>query len=232
MAKRPVFVPNNNMNNYFDTVDIEFQWYSGFSVSQKQRSVRSLHTNFINKYEDKKILEISSKSMNSLGVQLSAFNLKMKCDDGKVYTVESLFQSSKVFKDGTNNKDLLDKTSLEAKQEARLRNHKELEYFDYFGYKWGLEPKTMFYDWLYINAVYQNKKLLEELVKYDAFTDIEFNPNKSLNCQAKSAAMLITLYRNNLLERALQSIESFKEIVMQNKKEKFIKEETYQRSFF
>ena len=61
---------------------------------------------------------------------------------------------------------------------------------------------------------------------------IEFNPNKSLNCQAKSAAMLITLYRNNLLERALQSIESFKEIVMQNKKEKFIKEETYQRSFF
>ena len=232
MAKRPVFVPNNNINNYFETVNIEFEWYSGFSVSQKQKSIKSLHTNFIKKYENKNILEISSKSMNALGIQLSAFNLKMKCENGKVYTVESLFQSSKVFKDGTNNKDLLDKTSLEAKQEARLRNHKELECFDYFGYRWELEPKTMFYDWLYINAVSQNKKLLEELVKYDAFTDIEFNPNKSLNCQAKSAAMLITLYNNNLLEIALQSVENFKKIILQNNNEKYIKEEAYQISLF
>ncbi|HBF8686554.1 hypothetical protein KWV42_10450 [Clostridioides difficile] len=232
MAKRPVFVVNNNMINFFDTVNTEFEWYSGFSISQKQKSIKSLHTNFINQFENKNILEISSKSMNNLGVQLSAFNLKIKCDNGKSYTVESLFQSSKVFKDGTDNKDLLDKTSLEAKQEARSRNTKELVYFDYFGYKWELEPKTMFYDWLYINAVAQNKKLLEELVKYDAFTDIEFNPNKSFNCQAKSAAMLVTLYNNNMLEVALQSVENYKQIVMKIKKEKVVKEEVKQLTLF
>lgn len=232
MAKRPVFVVNNNMINFFDTVNTEFEWYSGFSISQKQKSIKSLHTNFLNQFENKNILEISSKSMNNLGVQLSAFNLKIKCDNGKSYTVESLFQSSKVFKDGTDNKDLLDKTSLEAKQEARSRNTKELVYFDYFGYKWELEPKTMFYDWLYINAVAQNKKLLEELVKYDAFTDIEFNPNKSFNCQAKSAAMLVTLYNNNMLEVALQSVENYKQIVMNIKKEKVVKEEVKQLTLF
>ena len=232
MAKRPVFVVNNSMINFFDTVNTEFEWYSGFSISQKQKSIKSLHANFRNKFENKNILEISSKSMNNLGVQLSAFNLKIKCDNGKLYTVESLFQSSKVFKDGTDNKDLLDKTSLEAKQEARLRNTKELVYFDYFGCKWELEPKTMFYDWLYINAVAQNKKLLVALVKYDAFTDIEFNPNKSFNCQAKSAAMLVTLYNNNILEVALESVENYKQIVMHIKKENVIKEEVKQLTLF
>lgn len=231
MAKRPVFVVNNNMINFYDTVDIEFEWYSGFSIAQKQKSINALHRNFINEYKDKNILEISSKSMNSIGVQLSAFNLKLKCNNGKVYTVESLFQSSKVFTDGTNNKDLLEKTSLEAKQEAKLRSKKELECFECFGYKWELEPKTMFYDWLYINAVAQNKNLLNELIKYDAFTDIEFNPNKSFNCQAKSAAMIVSLYNNNMLERALESVKNYKEIILNNKVEK-VTEEIQQLTLF
>lgn len=232
MAKRPVFVVNNNMENFFDTVNVEFDWYSGFSVSQKQKSINSLHSNFIAEYKDKKILEISSKSMNSLGVQLSAFNLKIKCENGKIYTVESLFQSSKVFKDGTNNKDLIEKNSLEAKQEAKLRNKKELKYFECFGYKWELEPKTMFYDWLYINAVYQNKKLLNELVKYDSFTDIEFNPAKSFNCQAKSAAMLVSLYNNNMLEYSLTSVENYKRIISGKEKENINIQEDEQLTLF
>lgn len=232
MAKRPVFVANNNMTSFCDTVNVEFDWYSGFSVSQKQKSINSLHSNFINEYKGKKVLEISSKSMDSLGVQLSAFNLKMKGEDGKIYTVESLFQSSKAFKDGTDNKDLLEKNSLEAKQEAKLRNNKELECFNYFGYKWKLEPKTMFYDWLYINAVCQNENLLNELIKYDAFTDIEFNPNKSFNCQAKSAALLVSLYNNDMLDKTLKSVENYKSIVMGKNTEKFKVEDTKQLSLF
>ena len=37
----------------------------------------------------------------------------------------------------------------------------------------------MFYDWIYINALYKNKEIFNELIKYNAFTDIEFNPNKA-----------------------------------------------------
>lgn len=37
------------------------------------------------------------------------------------------------------------------------------------------------------------------LLEYDGFTDIEFNPQKSLNCQAKAAALYVSLCRNGLL---------------------------------
>ena len=33
----------------------------------------------------------------------------------------------------------------------------------------------------------------ENLEIYDAFTDIEFNPNKSINCQARSCALFLAL---------------------------------------
>jgi len=36
-------------------------------------------------------------------------------------------------------------------------------------------------------------------MKYEAFTDIEFNPEKSINCQAYSIAMFVSLSKRNLL---------------------------------
>lgn len=45
------------------------------------------------------------------------------------------------------------------------------------------------------------------------FTDIEFNPKKSLNCQARSAAIFVSLERSGLLQQALSSPAHFKEIV-------------------
>ena len=55
--------------------------------------------------------------------------------------------------------------------------------------KWGLgEP---YYDYLYIKTAFKNlsDEELEQLASYDAFTDIEFNPARSLNCQARAAAI-------------------------------------------
>ena len=34
------------------------------------------------------------------------------------------------------------------------------------------------------------------LVEREAFTDIEFNPEKSLNCQARSCALYVALLKN------------------------------------
>ena len=60
-------------------------------------------------------------------------------------------------------------------------------------------------------------KAIEHMLGYDAFTDIEFNPQKSINCQAEAAAVYVSLRKQGLLEEALKNKDSFKEIVyMQN----------------
>ena len=53
---------------------ITYTYYPGFSVSQKQKSIQSLHEAIQKEYPDSKILEISTKSTCELGVRLSAFN--------------------------------------------------------------------------------------------------------------------------------------------------------------
>ena len=58
----------------------------------------------------------------------------------------------------------------------------------------------MFYDFLYINALISNPDLCERVMGYDTFTDIEFNPKKSLNCQARAMAIFVILKKNNLLK--------------------------------
>ena len=42
---------------------------------------------------------------------------------------------------------------------------------------------------IYINALIQNYGMSLDLHLYDWFTDIEFNPKKSVNCQARSVAI-------------------------------------------
>ena len=90
--------------------------------------------------------------------------------------------------------------------------------FEFEGDFWENEPKTAFYDYLYIKTLYSNyRDVIDELIKYDAFSDIEFNPKKSINCQARTCAILVTLFRFDLLEDALKSKDKFIEIVYQKK---------------
>ena len=80
-----------------------------------------------------------------------------------------------------------------------------------------LAGKTFFYDWLYIHTLVQeeNAALAEGILAYDAFTDIEFNPKRSINCQAEAAAIFVSLSRQGLLRDALESEDGFREIVFQ-----------------
>ena len=63
-----------------------------------------------------------------------------------------------------------------------------------------LEPKSLFYDWLYLNVLFsdRNLELREEFFDnhFDAFSDIEFNPQKSFSCQARTLALCVSLYEN------------------------------------
>ena len=85
--------------------------------------------------------------------------------------------------------------------------------FEFEGDRYDNIPTTFFYNWLYVNALTKQCKLCEELASYGAFTDIEFNPNKSINCQAEAASVYVSLLISGKLDEALSSTDCFKKIV-------------------
>lgn len=215
LAKRPVFIISDTPPYCVEKI-IDFTFYSGFAEVQKRKSIKSLHEAFLTDNPNRRVLEISSKSEEELGVKLSAFNLMIETKNGKRYSVESAFQASKVFENGGPYKELLNMTSKEAKIDPRLKNSGKLKHF-YFGErKFDLIPTTYFYNWLYTNTLHLYPDLTDKLMEYDSFTDIVFNPDKSINCQAKAAAVYVSLKKIGLLEKALQDKDSFLEIVYNN----------------
>ncbi len=212
MANRPVFVVSLD-NRYCIRENTEFQYFSGFSDKQMQRSINSLHKAYALKHPHDKILEISTKSENALGVKLSAFHITIKANSGKEFSVESIFQSSKVFEKGGPYKDLLNVSSREAKKDVRLKNSGNVIAFHINNKTFSTEPKTYFYNWLYINALNLHTDFAMQILEYNAFTDIAFNPKKSINCQAEAAAIYVSLYRQDLLKEALKNEQTFLDIV-------------------
>lgn len=214
MAKRPIYLPSYGTGLFVRAEYVEFEWHPGMAPSQKKKSVESLHRSAISSSLCKHPLEVSSKSLSPLGVELSAFNLTIKTEKKKrEFTVETAYQSSKKFERGGPYKDLLFGTSIAAKKDPRLKESGAIVAFEFFGQIWPIEPKTAFYDWIYINALKKNFWAVERLADYDAFTDIEFNPNKSINCQAYSVALFKALEGRGILADAIESKESFLEVV-------------------
>jgi hypothetical protein len=214
MATRPIYIPETKDNFFVRTIFVDFEWHAGMSASQKKKSISSLQKKAIEIGICNSPLEISSKSEHSLGVSLSAFNLKVETVKQKrVFTVETAYQSSKVFSNGGPYIDLLDSTSRLAKTDPRLKNSGNLKEFKFFGEIWPLEPKTAFYDWLYINALHKNQWAVEQLSSFDSFTDIEFNPKKSINCQAYSVALYKSLANRGLILDAIKSREAYMNII-------------------
>ncbi|MEM5387887.1 hypothetical protein VSR68_30495 [Paraburkholderia phymatum] len=191
---------------------MEFTWFPGMAVSQAQRSIASLH------HEAAKaglhdLLEISSKSANKVGVALSAFNLTFTTRKyNRTFSVEMAFQASKVFERGGPYKDLLEADSRTAKRDERLKTSGRLLRFVFLQQEFPLRPATYFYDWLYINALAKNRELWDAVTGAGGFTDIVFNPEKSVNCQAFSAALFASLKQAGRLEEALESTDSFLDI--------------------
>src|SRR5581483_8749672 len=103
--------------------------------------------------------------------------------------------------------------SRTAKRDVRLKESGRLIGFRFMGDDFPLTPTTAFYDWLYISALYPHRKWLERLHKWAGFTDIEFNPERSLNCQARSFATFISLEKRNILEETIKSFNNFRSLL-------------------
>lgn len=220
MATRPIFMPNyqkisNNditIDNLVQVKNIDFTWQSGLSIADKQKSIASLHENAKKIDGVNHVLEISTRSTEKIGVALSAFNLKIRTTKNNEIPVECIYQSSKLFQGNIQYLDLLHKSPAEAKKDERLKSSGEIIAFRPFGKQekeWNVNPISAFYNWIYINALMQHSEYHKQLLNYQAFTDIEFNPKKSLNCQAYATALFCSLYKNKLLDEIMQIPQRF-----------------------
>lgn len=211
MAKRPIFIAEEKIEHLVKEIQVNFTWNSGFATIQKKKNIVAMHE-AAEKQKLFPLLEVSTKSEETIGQRLSAFNLKIDTDLGKI-SIESAYQGSKVFEKGGPFIDIYKKNSYEAKKDKRIRESGSLIGFNYFGQEWSLIPKTAFYDWLYLTALQPHQDYLAKLFVYKGFTDIEFNPSKSINCQARTCALLVSLIKLNSLNSALRSQEDFIKIV-------------------
>lgn len=184
MANRPAWRYDLE-KNIIEKTSYEFVFHAGFAVVQKQKNIKALHEQI-----DGKTLEVSTKSFDEIGIKLSAFNLNLND-----IPLENIFQSSKKYENGGPYRDMLNMSPKDAKKDERHQNSGRLVSFVYEKEEFSLEPKTFFYDYIYIISAAQciASQELKKIMEYDYFTDIEFNPKKSINCQAKSAALLKAL---------------------------------------
>ena len=180
MANRPAWtIENGNVI----CREFDFAWNGGFAVSQKRRNINALHQSIADA-TGQTALEISSKGEVELGNRLSAFNMQTN----GVF-IENVFQASKRYENGGPYLDLLNVAPKDAKRDERHKTSGRLLAFVRNGEDWPLEPRTAFYDYIYVLAVIENFGYELDINEYNWFTDIEFNPGKSINCQARAVAI-------------------------------------------
>jgi len=211
MVNRPIFVPSIKKGSLVEWVPVEFEWFPGFSLSQKQKSIESLHSS-ARKQGIFPVLEVSTKSTTELGRRLSAFNLKLEVD-GELHTLESVYQSSKVFSFSSQHTELMKLNPFQAKKRVRELGRGEIVAFRCFGEEFATEPKNAFYDWLYIRAIYPHREWVARNIDFYGYSDIEFNPDKSINCQARAVAEYKSLEMNGASDECFHSFESFKKVI-------------------
>jgi hypothetical protein len=215
MATRPIFIPRYNDSRLVEEMPLDFDWHSGFAVVQKKKNIATLHSAAKAKGLAH-ILEVSTKSEEKLGIRLSAFSLKVTTPDGFSVPLESAYQGSKVFEHGGPFTDLFLAEPRDAKQDERLKTHGALKCFRFGNAEWELEPKTAFYDWLYLFALKDHAEFLQKrLYDYDGFSDIEFNPKKSYSCQARTCAILVSLLKKKLFPEVVYNRELFIKLLKQ-----------------
>ena len=212
MATRPVFIPQVRSEQApVRQVSVSFTWHPGLAPARKRLNVAAMHAAIHETLPElHRPLEVSSKSQVPLGVSLSAFNLTVASPkSGGVVCVESLYQASKVFATGGPYPQLYIRPAREVRQALKRHAGQPLMAFDLHGVRWPLEPRQSFYCWVYCQTLHRNPRLAAALGSYDCFTDIEFNPSRSVNCQAYAVALYAALARTGRLKQALAAPAAF-----------------------
>jgi hypothetical protein len=222
MAIRPIFIPLkgrpardgsiNTAGPLVERLDLSIKWHGGFAVSQKQKNILELHEAARIKGISP-VLEISTKSTDEVGRRLSAFSLKIEVT-GVMRSLESTYQSSKVFSGSGQHLELLDADPFFAKKEIRRLGRGNIVGFRFEGADFPTEPKNAFYDWLYIRAILPHEGWIKRNLNYSGYSDIEFTPDKSINCQARAVAEFHALSMRGEAANCANDFNTFRNLLL------------------
>ena len=210
-AVRPVFQPGNCARDPVMTLNVRFRWYPGLARTQQQQSIEALHEQTRNQHPELgEMLEVSSRASQSIGRALSAFNLSLRLPGVGLVALESAYQCAKVHAHGGPWPEMMTLDPMTVRRRLTTYRDSPLCGFRLLGQDWPLEPCSLFYDWLYAHALRSHPGLLEQAREFAAFTDIAFNPKRSLACQASALARVMFLVERGRLDQALASPDSFR----------------------
>lgn len=211
MAIRPIFIPNPNRGPLVEELPLNIEWAGGFAVTQKQKNIISLHEAAA-KHGISPVLEISTKSMEEVGRRLSAFSLKISVN-GIMKNLEAVYQSSKVFKFSGQHLSLMDLDPIKAKKEVRRIGEGPIIAFRFEGVDYPTEPVNAFYDWLYLRAIVPHEEWIKKNLHYAAYSDIEFTPSKSVNCQGRAVAEFHALSMRGSTMDCVKDFDNFRNLL-------------------
>ena len=130
--------------------------------------------------------------------------------------LECAYQGSKVFQYGGPFTDLFTVAPREAKNDIRLKKSGDLIGLEFMGKPYPLSPKNAFYDWLYFRSLFRHRRWISENTSYEGYTDIEFNPAKSVNCQARAFAEFMSLLERGELKDSVRDFDYFTKLLDPN----------------
>lgn len=190
---------------------ISHEYHNRLTNENRKKLVKALEEAIKLEHPDLRVLEISPLSGNPLGVKLNYTSLK----DIKGNYVESVYQASKVFKNGTQLEDLYSvDDARKAKFDLRKYSLGDISHFNVYGNIINTNSKLVIFNWLWCKAVYQQKDLHNELIKYNIFTDFYSKIHRSeQGNSAEAASLYVALYHNGILEESLNDISVFAKYV-------------------
>lgn len=174
-------------------------------LERQRREVDSLHERFKYYRPDFKMLEISSISREPLGVAVSAANLR----DPRGNLTEAVYLGSRVYEQGQLEHLYHASSTVEAMRITKASEHNMFSSYNWYGKAVPTNPLTLMKYWIWCDAVYNQKDLMNQIVEYDAFTNYFCNTSKDyFGTYPEAAALFVTLYRNGILDTAMDSVES------------------------
>ena len=193
MSTRPCFIvyPGEPLPQQ---IDIDFLWIRGQAHSRRVLCADELAHAIRSKFPEGRHLEVSTYSRTDLGLRLSAMNVRFRSGCYADRTVESVYQSSKVFANGGPYLDIIDDGYVgNPKRDPRLQNSGDLEGFHINSTTIALSDAERLYDAIYITALRQNPKLFTTCMSYNIFTDIAYNPKTMHSTQAAAIATALAM---------------------------------------
>ena len=136
-----------------------------------------------------RVLEISSRSPQELGRDLSAMNLRA-AGDPRRRTVEAVYQAAKCYGTGGPDTAYCESGYAAKRRDRERRRAGPLAGFEHEGLRWKTHTGSAFYDWLWTRSALASRgeALVARLQEYDAFSD-QFHRPGAVACQAKAAAI-------------------------------------------